>query len=211
MIQQEWIQSLASEQNSQENVEWGSAWFALDALMHRVCYAAASIGALRRAPTSETEYQVNNLITSLTRSHKSWRDRKIVGRTDGLEQMGHVLSIWSLSPELASPTSVVSSTVLDVPLHPRFLEYPPAKVNNAFLASRLNHWRAIELYISLIRDGDLRKLKGLRFIERQSIFVERMLQSARNRATSGPKKLVDYISQALYSAVQPCMRFAFGL
>ena len=133
--------------------------------MHRVCYAAASIAALRRAPTSETEHQVGSLVTSLRKSHKVWRDREIVGRADGLERMGHVLSIWSVYPsDSASPTSVASSTAPELPSHPLFLEYPAVKINNIFLAGRLNHWRAIDLYISLIRDGDLRKLKGLQFI-----------------------------------------------
>ena len=165
MIHREWIQSLANKQNSPETAEWSNAWFALDALMHRVCHVATSIRALRHAPAAETEYQITNLISSLTRSHKLWRDREIVSKADGFEQMGHLLSTWSLLPsESASPTSVTSSSAPEGVSHARFLEYPLAKINNLFLASRLNHWRGIELYISLIRDGDLRKLKGPRFI-----------------------------------------------
>lgn len=47
----------------------------------------------------------------------------------------------------------------------QFLDYPVLHITDLFVGSRLNNWRAIQLYLSLMQDPKIGNHRGRAFIE----------------------------------------------
>jgi hypothetical protein len=160
----QWIVLFADRAQGDTSSEWALAWFALDNMMHRTCHTASDAITLRQAsPRPENvEAKIQASIEPLLEAHRKWRDRKVVKDADGLEEAGILLAaVPDTIPQRSSPTfpfdmstilptaqSPVLDTDDDTPSH--FLHYPPVHLTNFFFANLLNHYRSIEIYITLI-------------------------------------------------------------
>ena len=116
--------------------------------MHRACHTSALVCVLRNAlPGPTMESQIRESRDALNDAHCKWRERTIVRRADDAERLAELVQLQQLhldpanSPE-PNPFVPISSQ--------SFLTHPPVRISDFFLASRLDNWRAIQLYISLI-------------------------------------------------------------
>ena len=96
--------------------------------MHETCHAASSV----------SEPDTQSWIEQLIQTHRRWREKFVVVKAVEIEHAGE---ISSLSRTLTTKTSEQT-----------FLDHPPVHVTDFFFSSRLNHWRAIGLHLSLIRE-----------------------------------------------------------
>lgn len=133
--------------------------------MHRTCHTASDAITRRQAtPRPENvEAEIQASIEPLLETHRKWRDRKVVKDADGLEEAGILLAaVPDTIPQQSSPTfpfdmSIIlpteQSPVLDTDddTPSQFLNYPPVHLTNFFFANLLNHYRSIEIYITLIQ------------------------------------------------------------
>ena len=139
--------------------EWALAWFALDNTMHRACHASADATTLRseqRDPQS-VDREIQASIDVLLESHRGWRQRKVVREADEIERRsqlpsssetsssGFSLDLSTIFPTIQTPPESTTDTVL------QFLEYPQSQLTNSFYNNLLNHYRSIEIYITLIQ------------------------------------------------------------
>jgi hypothetical protein len=137
-------------------MEWVEAWFALDSLMHRTCHASATVLQLR---SEGRDSEITPLLERLKEEHTLWRERPVVKISEESEQiellMKFNIDTPSPSSNPASPPSLQGSS---------FLSYPPMRVVDYFLGSRLNNWRAINLYLSLIEQPQWGAHDGTRIL-----------------------------------------------
>ena len=118
--------------------------------MHRACHASAVISLLRKAlPGPTTESQIRESTDALVKAHREWRERPIVRTADDNERLTEVLHFQQLHLDTSSlpPTG---SNSLEAASPQSFLNHPPVQISDYFFGSRLDNWRAIQLYISLI-------------------------------------------------------------
>ena len=132
--------------------------------MHRACHISANASALRES-TQAPLYgsQIEQFVELLLEEHCAWLQRRVVQEADRLEKEGQVLATTEdrpVTPEFplglsailptaqSSPATSTSGTEDTRPM--QFLNYPPVHLTNFFFANLLNHWRSIEIYISLI-------------------------------------------------------------
>ena len=108
--------------------------------MHRTCLASATVLQLR---SERRDAEVRPLLEKLRDEHQQWKERPVVKRAEETEQIDLLMNVSVDSPmsNANSPTNDPTST---------FLNYTPARVIDFFLGSRMNNWRAINLYLSLI-------------------------------------------------------------
>ena len=154
----QWIVLMADKSEGSSASEWALAWFALDNLLHRTCHASADIVHLRRscAASSEIELQAQSVVKALSDSHRSWRERRVVKEADQMERLGQSLPTFtsstnSINVSMIFPTAETSLSDVDDPSM-QFLDYPPIHLTNIFYANMLNHWRSIQIAISLIAE-----------------------------------------------------------
>ena len=147
----QWIQLYTETNISTDNADWAEAWFALDGLMHRTCHVSALVDVLRQAPpTLVTEFQVREWIDNLVDDHREWRQRAIVRKADDIEKAIERFPRVSINnSNISSPSESLPEAHLSGSSF--FLNYPRMHVSDYFFASRLDNWRAIQLYIGLIQ------------------------------------------------------------
>ena len=134
-----WIQLNAGKDYSAHCAEWAEAWFALDALMHRTCHVAALVNLL---PDPRSDSQVAELTKPIVDEHHKWQERMILAQANEMERMGEL----RLSEPIATPLTIPAKTSTQI----QFLDHSSIHITDSFFASRLNSWRAISLYLSLI-------------------------------------------------------------
>jgi hypothetical protein len=162
-VQKAWIQLFANKDHSAHNTEWAEAWFALDALMHRTCHIASSVNLLQE-PRSDS--QISDLIKPAVDAHRKWQDRLILIQANEIERTGEIYSTQTecldldVLPVLPSPLTTSAKKPKPIP----FLDYPPANITDTFFANRLNNWRALGLYLSLIQQPLWGKTSGKEFV-----------------------------------------------
>ena len=145
-----WIQSFANQGDSAHQAEWAEAWFALDALMHKTCHIASSVNFIQ---DSQSDVQLSDLLKPIIEAHHRWQQRLIVYQAKEFERTGELVSQHLASPNLESlpiiysPLSISEKEATRI----RFLNHPPIIITDRFFAARLNNWRALGLYISLIQ------------------------------------------------------------
>lgn len=154
-----WITLFADRNQGPSASEWALAWFALDNTMHRACHVSADAILLCRSrkPQEGIEIRIQKAVDLLLAGHRKWRRRTVVREADEMEQRGQLLSMFtnrstticpldisSILPTSQPPSQKVEETQL------QFLQYPPLTLTNSFYANLLNHYRSIEIYISLI-------------------------------------------------------------
>jgi len=157
----QWITVFADRNQGPSASEWALAWFALDNTMHRACHASANALLLRRSNTSaspqETDAIIQSSVDTLLTNHRKWRQRKVVTEADEMERQGQFLATFESNMNSGFPFDTILPT-LQRPAPPatpggtplQFLQYPPERLTNFFYANLLNHYRSIEIYISLI-------------------------------------------------------------
>ena len=121
--------------------------------MHLTCHAAHAVTTLRSRPGSASDRQIRQLRDNLTKAHQQWRERQVVRKGDDREQMDELLQKVNFDRD---GTSKMDGA--------QFLDYTPMRIFNSFLASRLNNWRAIRLYIRLIEEPMWGLYDGSRFV-----------------------------------------------
>jgi hypothetical protein len=134
-----WIQSYAGKDYSAHCAEWAEAWFALDALMHKTCHVAALVNLL---PVPRSDSQVAELTKPIVDEHRKWQERLILVQANEMERIGEL----SLSEHIATPLIIPALTAAQI----QFLDHSSIHITDSFFACRLNNWRAIGLYLSLI-------------------------------------------------------------
>ena len=154
----QWITLFADRNQGPSTAEWALAWFALDNTMHRACHASADALRLRRShtPLRQIDSIIQSSVDTLLSHHRKWRHRKVVREADEMERQGQLLTFTSNTNvgfpfDTILPTlqrTVMPTTSEEAPL--QFLQYPPKRLTNFFYANLLNHYRSIEIYISLI-------------------------------------------------------------
>ena len=116
--------------------------------MHRACHTSALVCVLRNAlPGPTMESQIRESRDALKDAHRKWRERPIVRRADDAERLSELLQLQQL--HLDTPNSPESNPFAPASSQ-SFLTHPPVRISDLFFASRLDNWRAIQLYISLI-------------------------------------------------------------
>jgi hypothetical protein len=128
-----WIAAAAnSSQNS--STEWAMAKFALDDLAHRAAILARIANKDQKdhpeasAPAPEIMEEFAELLNDL----QDWRAQPLIEeaeRAEKLAQMGQLV-----------PATIPVA----------FLNHPPLPIYNQQFAHMMNHWRAIQIYMSLI-------------------------------------------------------------
>ena len=122
----------------------------MDGLIHRACHAAAVIHLLRKAlPGPTTESQIRESRDALIEAHRQWRQRPNVRIADNAERRAKLLDPQQLNLDIPSPSLTGESNSGEAATQP-FLNHPRMQISDFFFASRLDNWRAIQLYISLI-------------------------------------------------------------
>jgi len=154
----QWITLFADRNQGPSASEWALAWFALDNTMHRACHTSAEALLLRRSntPQQEIDTLMQSSVDALLTDHRKWRQRQVVREADEMERQGQLLA--TLTSSTTTNTGFPFDTILPTlqqtvppggtPL--QFLQYPPERLTNLFYANLLNHYRSIEIYISLI-------------------------------------------------------------
>ena len=129
-----------------EHADWAEAWMALDALMHKTCHAASDVSALRaRGPSLANDKKILALVETLKTEHQQWKDRAVVRKGVNWERYHEYVRN---DAELNSATNLVfMSTGARTT---EFGDYDMLTVVDPVFAGRLNNWRAVRLYISLI-------------------------------------------------------------
>ena len=132
--------------------------------MHRACHISADAMAIRqtREPSSTVELQIEACVQPLLQRHRKWRDRPVVREAIERERNGQLIYESSsikntgLPIDLSAilPTAQVPSEELSEDIPMGFLDYSPMYLTNFFYNNLLNHWRSIEIYISLITTPD---------------------------------------------------------
>jgi len=128
---------------SGEAVEWALAGFALHEIIHRACFYGPQITALygRTSPTGPSPQalrKVSEIAEVLADQLVLWRRRPIIERAELREQ--------------AFTSQSRSSPPKQLPSHQRFLSYPPIFIKSPYYVNLLNLWRALTIYVSLMRD-----------------------------------------------------------
>lgn len=127
--------------------------------MHRTCHASSDVLLLRRSPSKppDIDARIQSIVDALFRSHEQWRQKKVVKEADEMEQRHQSMQPFktSVNPNFLLgisaifPTNPPSlSTVEESSM--QFLDYPSICLTNLFYANLLNHWRSIQICISLI-------------------------------------------------------------
>jgi hypothetical protein len=164
-MHREWIRSNTEKgSDTQKDIDtkadWAEAWFAVDALMHRTCHVSAAADTLRSHHGSASEPQIKELLANLEEAHQQWRQRQVVRANDDGEKKNEFFHKFGgreqPEPEMNDLGENVGGS--------SFLDYTPMKIFNQIFASRLNNWRAIRLYISLIRNPMCGQYDGSRFV-----------------------------------------------
>lgn len=162
-IQKAWIESFADRYYAPHNAEWAEAWFGLDALMHRTCHVASSVNKLRN---TLTDSQISELMKPVIDAHRQWQERLIVVHANEIERIGELSKDTPTSPldfiPILPPPLLISARK---PRPIQFLDHSPIHITDSFFGSRLNNWRAIELYISLIQEPLWGKTSGKTFMD----------------------------------------------
>jgi hypothetical protein len=106
--------------------------------------------------------------------HSKWRERKVVRNADDMEHIAVLVTHSELAaqttppwPEALPPFHPILPNVQPSPTQAEvanFLDYPTVHVSDYFFASRLDNWRAIELYIGLIQKPMWGTHDGRRFL-----------------------------------------------
>jgi hypothetical protein len=128
-----WI-SAAVDSSQAKSVEWAMAKFALDDLAHRAAILARVANKDRKDhPDTETlSPEIMEEFADLLNDLQDWRAQPIVQEGEEEEklcQLGHL------------PSSTVPMP---------FLNHPPLAIYSQRFAHMMNHWRAIQIYMSLI-------------------------------------------------------------
>lgn len=127
--------------------------------MHRACHASADAILLRRSstPQQETDRLIQSSVDELLTNHRKWRQRQVVREAEELERQGQLLATFTSTTNSGFPFDTILPTLQQTapPATPggtllQFLQYPPERLTNFFYANLLNHFRSIEIYISLI-------------------------------------------------------------
>jgi hypothetical protein len=128
--------------------------------MHRACHMSADATALRREQRElqSVDPEIQESVDGLLESHRKWHQRKVVSEADEAERRGQLLSSFetfsisdfpldlsTIFPSAQTSAKPITNTLL------QFLEYPQVHLTNSFYNNLLNHYRSIEIYISLIR------------------------------------------------------------
>jgi hypothetical protein len=136
--------------------------------MHRACHAAQDVKELRQLglPNEFVEPQIQNILDVLHTTHHKWYERSIIRDAEEAEREGRRLfsNLSSTRHKAGFPTQPVLASAIDIagvfpttsndrqPYSPfQFLDYPTMLLTNPFYANLLNHWRSIEILISLIK------------------------------------------------------------
>jgi hypothetical protein len=108
----------------------------------------------------QVETQIQLSVNELVESHRKWKLRKIVQDAEEMEIRGELLQVDPTSPDTTPTTfpvdmSSIFPTASASPSEPKsrplhFLQYPRVTLTNHFYANLLNHYRSIEIYMSLI-------------------------------------------------------------
>jgi hypothetical protein len=128
-----WI-TAAADSSQIESAEWAMAKFALDDLAHRAAILARIANKDRKdhpeasAPAPEIMEEFAELLNDL----QDWRAQSLIQEADRVEK-------------LAQMGQLVPSTV---PV--AFLHHSPLPIYSQRFAHMMNHWRAIQIYMSLI-------------------------------------------------------------
>jgi hypothetical protein len=130
-LHRRWIKTMAAAGDA---TEWAIAAFALDNLIHKACHFAVQVRTLRRKNTPDIESTVLSLVTILETENSHWRQRPIIQLAELYEQ--------------------AAQGILPVPSQ-QFLDYPAKAISNSFFANLLIAWRALSIYISLIREPSI--------------------------------------------------------
>lgn len=139
-----WIRLFVDKNYSAHCAEWAEAWFALDALMHKTCHIASSI------PDPQSDSNISDSIKSVNDWHSQWKERLIIVQANKIEHAGELLDESMSLQFLPIPSSSsIYSGRKETPI--RFLDYPPMRITDTFFSNRLNNWRALGLYLSLIQ------------------------------------------------------------
>ena len=125
-------------------------------MMHRACHLSADALALR--PFSLASEHIQQAVSDLLEQHRQWCERAIVREAHEKELAGELLSTVRPSNDVQSSVMLALENILPTLQTPvdeeapplQFLEYPLVHLTNFFFANLLNHWRSIEIYLSLI-------------------------------------------------------------
>ncbi len=133
-VQKQWIGSAVGDA-----MEWGFATFTLENLMHKACHYAALIHSMRCNPEVKVATvlkKVDHVVGMLETESRNWVNRPIIQKTAQQELTANNIGpSFSHSPDVA-----------------QFLSYPPLRILNVFYANLLIYWRALQIYISFIRN-----------------------------------------------------------
>jgi len=128
-----WI-TAAADSSQDSSAEWAMAKFALDDLAHRAAILARIANKDRKdhpeasAPAPEIMEDFAELLNDL----QDWRAQPLIQeaeRVEKLAQMGQLV-----------PATIPAA----------FLNHPPLPIYSQRFAHMMNHWRAIQIYMSLI-------------------------------------------------------------
>jgi hypothetical protein len=127
--------------------------------MHRTCHASADVLLLRRSSekSPDIDSRIQSIVDALFHSNEQWRQRKFIKEADEMERRDQPVQPFETS---ANPNFLLGISMI-FPTNPpslsnvedssmQFLDYPSVHLTNLFYANLLNHWRSIQICISLI-------------------------------------------------------------
>lgn len=128
-----WI-SAAADFSLDSSAEWAMAKFALDDLAHRAAILARVANKDRKdhPDTTMLAPEIMEEFSDLLNDLQEWRNQPLVQeaeRNEKLTQLGRL-------PPATIPVS--------------FLDHPPLPIYSQQFAHMMNHWRAVQIYMSLI-------------------------------------------------------------
>lgn len=175
-----WIELFTDRDQGPAAAQWALAWFALDNTLHRACHLGADAASLRLVNPNcqEVENQIQQSVKKLMETHRQWKQRKIVEEAEEMEKKGELFKM--MNPTAQSNSTPFATFPLDMsailpstnprpssdsPTSPSlaFLQYPQVTLINHFYANLLNHYRSIEIYLTLITRPNWGTLEPTRF------------------------------------------------
>jgi hypothetical protein len=121
-----------------EDAEWSLAAFALDSLTHKACYFAAQVRTVRQEQhnIAGLETKIRSVVKLLENELLQWRMRPIIRIAEMIDD--------------AANSALAQHPEEELPPVQTFLNYPPIRIINPTYTHLLNHFRALQIYITLI-------------------------------------------------------------
>jgi len=133
LLHRGWIEAATSSEN-EKSADWAMAKFALDDLAHRAAILSRIANSYRKDhPEEETlSTEIMTEFSELLNDLEEWRCQPLVQEAERAEE---------LCQEGLLPAATIPQP---------FLDHPPLSVYSQPFVHMLNHWRAVQIYMSLI-------------------------------------------------------------